>query len=115
MSSISRRKWPAWTCLARPVVLDSDANRRIRRDPLLKHAHLRVLVGLGLRISRRYEEASSAGADGSGLALFERSEFSQTPAAPSNAAYRRSRATNPHLGQRVVVEQIAPALGALAQ
>ncbi len=30
---------------------------------------------------------SSAGADGSGLALSERSEFSQTPAAPSNAAY----------------------------
>ena len=30
-----------------------------------------------------------------GLALFERSEFSQTPAGLSNAAYRRSRATNP--------------------
>src|SRR5665647_1032205 len=44
---------------------------------------------------KTYEEASSAGADGSGLALFERSEFSQTPAAPSNAAYRRSRAMNP--------------------
>ena len=39
---------------------------------------------------RRYEEASSAGADGSGLALFEAlAEFSQTPAAPSNAAYPR--------------------------
>ena len=35
--------------------------------------------------SRRYEEASRAGADGSGLALFERSEFSQTPSDPSNA------------------------------
>jgi hypothetical protein len=46
-------------------------------------------------IPRRYEEASSTGADGSGLALSERSEFSQTPADPSNAAYRRSRATNP--------------------
>ena len=35
---------------------------------------------------RRYEEASSAGADGSGLALFEAlAEFSQTPPDPSNA------------------------------
>ena len=34
-------------------------------------------------------EASSAGLGGSGLALFERSEFSQTPLRPSNAAYRR--------------------------
>ena len=45
--------------------------------------------GIRYPIPRRYEEASSAGADGSGLALFERSEFSQTPAAPSNAAYPR--------------------------
>jgi hypothetical protein len=44
----------------------------------------RVLIdfGLGLRglvfgIQRRYEETSSAGLDGSGLALSERSEFSQ--------------------------------------
>ncbi len=43
---------------------------------------------------RRYEEASSAGWGGSGLALFERSEFSQTPLHLSNAAYRRSRATS---------------------
>ncbi len=48
-----------------------------------------------LRTPRRHSEASSASADGSGLALSERSEFSQTPAALSNAAYRRSRATNP--------------------
>ena len=43
----------------------------------------------------RYEEASSADLGGSGLALFERSEFSQTPLRSSNTAYRRSRATNP--------------------
>jgi hypothetical protein len=43
---------------------------------------------------RRDAEASSAAADGQGLALFERSEFSQTPADASNAAYRRSRATH---------------------
>ena len=75
-----------------------------------KYAPWRVLVGLGdsdvgldvrfpgcsdFRTPRRNEEASSARADGSGLALSERSEFSQTPAALSNAAYRRSRATNP--------------------
>ena len=46
-------------------------------------------------IHRRHAEASSAGSGGSGLALFERSEFSQTPPGPSNAAYRRSRATHP--------------------
>ncbi len=75
-----------------------------------KYAPWRVLVGLGdsavgsdirfpgcsdFRTPRRNEEASSASADGSGLALSERSEFSQTPAGLSNAAYRRSRATNP--------------------
>ncbi len=71
-----------------------------------KYAPWRVLVGFGdsvvrfpgcsdFRTPRRNEEASSASADGSGLALFERSEFSQTPAGLSNAAYRRSRATNP--------------------
>ncbi|WP_156404511.1 hypothetical protein [Curvibacter sp. PAE-UM] len=27
--------------------------------------------------------------------MFERSEFARTPLRPSNAAYRRSRATNP--------------------
>ena len=71
-----------------------------------KYAPWRVLVVLGdsaVRFAgcsdfcppRRHSEASSASADGSGLALSERSEFSQTPAALSNAAYRRSRATNP--------------------
>jgi hypothetical protein len=63
-----------------------------------KDAPWRVLVSsvsaFGSRF-RRYAEASSAGAGGSGLALFERSEFSQTPPGPSNAAYRRSRATHP--------------------
>jgi len=44
-------------------------------------------IGIGYPLSRRYEEASRTGAGGSGLALFERSEFSQTPADPSNAAY----------------------------
>ena len=44
---------------------------------------------------RRYAEASSADLGGSGLALSERSEFSQTPHKSSNAAYRRSRATHP--------------------
>ncbi len=38
-------------------------------------------------IQSRYEETSSAGLDGSGLALSERSEFSQTPARPSNAVW----------------------------
>ena len=75
-----------------------------------KYAPWRVLVGLGdsdvgldvrilgcsdFRTPRRNEEASSASADGSGLALSERIEFSQTPAGLSNPAYRRSRATNP--------------------
>jgi len=46
----------------------------------------KVMSGIGYPFSRRYEEASSTGAGGSGLALSERSEFSQTPAAPSNAA-----------------------------
>jgi hypothetical protein len=44
---------------------------------------------------RRYEEASSADGCGSGLALFERSEFSQTPPPSSNAACPRSGPTNP--------------------
>ncbi len=43
----------------------------------------------GCPLPRRDEEASSAGLGGSGLALFERSEFSQTPPGPSNAAYPR--------------------------
>jgi hypothetical protein len=49
----------------------------------------------GFGLPRRYEEVSSAEPGGSGLALSERSEFSQTPPGSSNAAYRRSRATNP--------------------
>ncbi len=71
-----------------------------------KYAPWRVLIGFGdsdvwvrgcsdFRTPRRNEEASSASADESGLALSEPSEFSQTPAGLSNAAYRRSRATNP--------------------
>ena len=87
MSSISRQKWSTWNCLARPVVLDSDANRRIRRDPLLKYAHQRVLEGLGLRIFRRYEEASSAGGDGSRLALFERGELAAARRASDQWSY----------------------------
>ena len=51
--------------------------------------------GIGFQFPRRYEETRSAGADGSGLALFERSEFSQTPAAPSIAVCPRSGTTNP--------------------
>ncbi len=89
---------------------DQTKNLKQQKFKPHKYAPWRVLVGLGdldvgldvcfagcsdFRTPRRNEEASSASADGSGLALFERSEFSQTPAALSNAAYRRSRATNP--------------------
>ena len=81
-------------------------NSKLQEKHFHKYAPWRVLVGpgnLAVRFAgcseppppRRNEEASSASADGSGLALSERSEFSQTPAALSNAAYRRSRATNP--------------------
>ena len=56
-------------------------------------------VGNGIRcwlfwVPSRNEEASNADLGRSGLALFERSEFSQTPPESSSAAYRRSRATN---------------------
>ena len=51
-------------------------------------------VGIPL-LPRRYEEASSADGGGSGAQVFERSEFLRTPPPSSNAAYRRSRATNP--------------------
>ncbi len=44
---------------------------------------------------RRYEETRSAGEAGQGLALSERSEFSQTPVAPSIAVCPRSGPTNP--------------------
>ena len=89
---------------------DDHQNSKQQKFRSHKYAPWRVLVGLGgsnvgldvwvlgcpdFRTPRRNEEASSASADGSGLALFERSEFSQTPAGLSNAAYRRSRATNP--------------------
>ena len=40
-------------------------------------------------------KASSARFGGSGARMFERSEFARTPPNLSNAAYRRSRATNP--------------------
>jgi len=60
-----------------------------------KDAPWRVLVGLVSDFTRRSEEASSAGSGGSGARMFERSEFARTPPGPSNAAYRRSRATNP--------------------
>ena len=52
-------------------------------------------AGFCIHGPRRYEETRSAGAAGSGLALFERSEFSQTPAAPSIAVCPRSGPTNP--------------------
>jgi hypothetical protein len=89
---------------------DQTENLKPQKINSYKYAPRRVLVELGdsdieldvwvlgcpdFRTPRRNEEASSASADGSGLALSERSEFSQTPAALSNAAYRRSRATNP--------------------
>ena len=85
---------------------NEDVNSELQETHFHKYAPWRVLVGpgnLAVRFvgcsepppPRRNEEASSASADGSGLALSERSEFSQTPAALSNAAYRRSRATNP--------------------
>ena len=87
---------------------DQDQTKNLKQQKFQSHKYApwRVLVGFGksdirfsgcsdFRPPRRNEEASSASADGSGLALFERSEFSQTPAGLSNAAYRRSRATNP--------------------
>ena len=85
---------------------NEDVNSKLQETRFHKYAPWRVLVEPGysdVRFSgcsdfcppRRNEEASSASADGSGLALSERSEFSQTPAALSNAAYRHRRATNP--------------------
>ena len=56
---------------------------------------LAFVFGICLLSPRRHEETRSAGAAGSGLALFERSEFSQTPAAPSIAVCPRSGPTNP--------------------
>jgi hypothetical protein len=70
---------------------DKDKDKRQYQTPAHapKAALWRAFGGSAVGIPwlpRRYEEASSADGGGSGLALFERSEFSQTPPSSSNAA-----------------------------
>jgi len=67
-------------------------------SPELSKSEVKKSGNPAVRLScppRRYEEASSARPDGSGMQMFERSEFLHTPSGLSNAAYRQSRATNP--------------------
>jgi hypothetical protein len=87
--------WPL-RCSALPGRLEKNSQNPIPKDsPQTRTRHGASLWGSGLVLAftlpRRDEAASSAGADGSGLALFERSEFSQTPAGPSNAACPQGR------------------------
>ena len=91
LRSNNARPDPPAAVLLSPATRHRRKTAGYRQPEANKDAPRRVLVGSGIRLGfpRRYEEASSTGADGSGLALFERSEFSQTPAAPSNAAYPR--------------------------
>jgi hypothetical protein len=78
----------AQSCATRLLITAGETEYRIPNSTRTRHGASLFELWL-LCLHRRYEEASSAGVDGSGLALSERSEFSQTPADPSNAAYPR--------------------------